>query len=357
MEGTRVCFVIPYPPNTAPSQRFRFEQYMERLADQGVDASMSPLFSHNAFTSIFRTGSLIAKITALAQSYVKRIRLLFQLRPYSYVFLHREALPLGPPVFEWFITKVLRKKLIYDFDDAIWLTDRTNESAILRWLRWRSKVSSVCRWSYKVSCGNAYLADYARQFNPNVVINPTTIDTRIHRPIPKTPTEKVTIGWTGSHSTLKYLSTLIPVLQQLEDQFEQIHFLVIADRDPQLPLRRCQFVPWDNAREIHDLARIDIGVMPLPDDPWTRGKCGFKALQYMALEIPAVVSPVGVNKEIVADGVDGYWCTTHAEWADRLSTLIVNADQRRSMGARGRQKVIEHYSVDANTSNFLSLFQ
>ena len=167
----------------------------------------------------------------------------------------------------------------------------------------------------------------------------------------------MTIGWTGSHSTLKYLKAIIPVLQSLEQKYSQIQFLVIADRDPQLPLQRYRFAKWRRETEITDLASIDIGIMPMPDDEWTRGKCGFKALQYMAMEIPAVVSPVGVNKEIIENGVAGFLCESPDEWFTALESLLLHAEIRMVMGLRGRRKIISSYSVASNSANFLSLFQ
>ena len=293
-------------------------------------------------------------------SYVRRYLLLLRASRYDFIFIHRETTPVGPPIAEWILAKLLRKKIIYDFDDAIWLTDKTDESVFKGIFRWRSKVRSICKWSYKISCGNSYLAAYAKQFNPNVFIIPTTIDTaKLHTRDAgdERSGKNIIIGWTGSRSTLKYLQELTPVLQAVEKKYSEVEYLMIADENPKLPLKNMVFRSWKKETEIRDLAAMDIGIMPLPDDAWTRGKCGFKALQYMAMSIPAVVSPVGVNREIVQNGVEGYWCTSHQEWFARLEELILNPEKRNEMGKRGRQKVIEHYSVASNSANFLSLFQ
>ena len=147
------------------------------------------------------------------------------------------------------------------------------------------------------------------------------------------------------------------MLKSLETKYPNVRVLVIADKNPALPLKTFRFLPWRKESEIADLREIDIGIMPLPDDSWTRGKCGFKALQYMAISIPAVVSPVGVNKEIVAHGLEGYVCSTSDEWFSALEDLILNPSKREAMGKKGRQKVINSYSASANLANFLSLFQ
>ena len=355
----KILFICPYPSGLAPSQRFRFEQYLSHLKEKGFQTVIKPFYSETTYYTLYQNGNLLSKIYGIARGYFQRFVLLCHVHPFYAVFIHREATPLGPPLIEWIIAKVFRKKVIYDFDDAIWLTDKKNESAFSRLLRWRSKVASVCKWSYKVSCGNDYLAQYARQFNNRIIINPTTIDTEnIHAPIANVGnTQDVTVGWTGSHSTLKYLETIVPVLQSLQNKHQQVRFLIIADRDPAMPLRRYQFVRWMKETEISDLARIDIGIMPMPDDAWTRGKCGFKALQYMAMQIPAVISPVGINKQIVENGVEGFLCQSSDDWFRALEYLILNPELRKEMGLKGRQKVIRFYSVASNSANFLSLFQ
>lgn len=283
----------------------------------------------------------------------------------DFIFIHREVLPIGPPVIEWVISKVFRKKIIYDFDDAIWLTDNIHETRFEKILRWRSKVASICRWSHKVSVGNEYLARYARRFNNHVIVNPTTIDTvNMHNPShlkknnsSESSGHEITIGWTGSHSTLKYLEDLEPVLQQVELLYPQVSFLVIADRAPDLKLNKLVYKKWTKESEIEDLIQTDIGIMPLPDDEWTKGKCGFKALQYMALEIPCLASPVEVNTRIIQHGLNGFLCTTMEDWMSCFKTLITHESFQKQMGQRGRITVLKNYSVESNTPTFLSLFE
>ena len=276
---------------------------------------------------------------------------------YDWVFIHRECAPLGPPVFEFILAKVFRKKIIYDFDDAIWLPNTSEENSVAGWLKFHGKVRWICRWSYRVSCGNEWLADFARQFNSRVVVNPTTIDTdKRHNPnlLEKKPNEKIVIGWTGTHSTLQYLTPLIPALQSIEKKFSVI-VRVISNKNPQLPLQNFEFVPWKIETEIQDLMSFDIGLMPLTEDAWSNGKCGFKALQYMALEIPCVASPVGVNTRIVQQGVNGFLCSSNAEWEQTLENLIQQSELRKSIGVAGRQTVVDKFSVSSNSSVFFSL--
>lgn len=354
----KILFLVPYPLDRAPSQRFRFEQYFGALIDAGHSYRVQSFLSYDGWKVIYVKGHLIKKILAVAAGLFKRIVAVGDAAGYDFIFIHREAAPFGLPLFEWLIAKVLGKKIIYDFDDAIWLTDRQTESGVAGAIRWRSKVGSICRWSYKVSCGNEYLCAYARQFNHNVVLNPTTIDTAYHRPVQKESSDNITIGWTGTHSTLTYLEDVVPALQYIENKFPEVVFRVISNRAPDLgALRSVRFTPWERGTEIYDLADIDIGIMPLRDDDWAKGKCGFKALQYMAMEIPAVVSPTGVNSVIVQHGTDGLICNSAADWIEALERLIVDPDFRKKIGTAGRKKVEESYSVSSNTSNFLSLFE
>jgi glycosyltransferase involved in cell wall biosynthesis len=359
----RILFLVPYPLHESPSQRFRFEQYFTVLKDHGYSYTVQHFLNSNVWRAFFQSGRILAKLAALLAGLTKRVIVIFKSPMYDFVFIHREAAPLGPPVFEWLLAKIFRRKIIYDFDDAIWLTDRQHESAILRLAKWRSKVGSICKWAYKVSCGNEYLCNYAAVFNKNVVYNPTTIDTenlhhRASNLSSNQASERTRIGWTGSHSTLKYLDDIRPVLHKILRDDPAVEFIVIADKPSSLDVgSRVKFVRWNPESEIKDLLQFDIGIMPLPDDEWAKGKCGFKALQYMALEMPAVASPIGVNSRIIDHGVNGFLCNTPNEWEEALKSLIYDSALRKRMGLNGRKTVVDNYSVLSNSTNFLSLFE
>lgn len=369
-KSLNIVFLVPYPHGIAPGQRFRFEQYINLLRAEKYQVSILSFLSDTAYSILYKRGHTINKAYSIVLGFIKRFLYLFKLLNVDYVFIFRESSPIGPPVFEWIIAKVLRKKIIYDFDDAIWLTDKLSEGKIEKLIRWRSKVSSICKWSYKISCGNAYLADYAKQFNSNVIINPTTIDTeQVHNPknllrvatsgekdVVLKDNSSVVIGWTGSHSTLKYLENLETVLSKIEAKFEHVSFAVIADRKPEMRLKRLNFIPWNKDTEVEDLFRLDIGIMPLPNDEWTKGKCGFKALQYMSLGIPAVASPVGVNTTIIKQGVNGYLAKTDQEWFNALADLINHSELRERLGVKAIEMVESSYSVNSNKERFLNLF-
>lgn len=357
----RIVFLTPYPFDESPSQRFRFEQYYSILINNNFKYQALSFFSKSDWAILYRKGNLIVKAISVSLNLLKRIYHIWNVAFSDYVFIHREVTPFGPPIFEWIIAKVLRKKIIYDFDDAIWLTDKLDESKAEQVLRWRRKVNSICKWSYKISCGNEYLATYAKRFNSHTIINPTTIDTiHLHNPsryISSNHRSHLNIGWTGSHSTLKYLKHIESAIYNLQEKYSHINLLIIADQKPNLNVKRLEFIPWSNHTEAEDLFQIDIGIMPLPDDEWTKGKCGFKALQYMAMEKPTVVSAVGVNTTIVDHGVNGYLVYHPDEWFHYLEKLILDKSLREQMGKNGRLKVNNHYSVTSNASTFLSLFE
>lgn len=357
----KILFLLPYPIDEAPSQRFRFEQYFEVLKVNGFELKTQSFWSLKVWLVLYKPGHFLPKLVGFFAGVLRRIIILLSVSSYDFIFIHRECAPLGPPVFEWLIAKVFNKKIVYDFDDSIWLPNTSAENNIIGFIKWHGKVSSICKWSHKISCGNSFLATFALQYNKNVIVNPTTVDTvNLHNPSHYTPQKEIAsivIGWTGTQSTLPYIISLIPMFKILLEKFSgQVRLLIIANKDPELNLNFVDFIPWSKQTEVQDLLKIDIGIMPLSDDIWAKGKCGFKALQYMALEIPALVSPVGVNTEIVDNGINGHWCTTEDDWIDSLEKIIADKDLRKKMGIAGRKKVIEHYSVSSNSSAFLGLF-
>jgi glycosyltransferase involved in cell wall biosynthesis len=353
----RILFLVPYPLGMAPSQRFRFEQYFDVLREQGLEFEVRPFLDEEAMRVLYRPGNFLLKVWKVKLGFLKRIADLFTLGRFDLVFIHREAAPIGPPVIEWLIAKVFKKKVIFDFDDAIWIPNTSTSNPFISFFKRYKNAENTCAWAWKVSCGNAYLRDHAAKFNPAAFINPTTIDAIGHHNRIKTfGNEKVLIGWTGTHSTVRYLDRVVPILKALEQEFD-FEFLVIADERPDFELSCMRFVPWNKATEIEDLLKMDVGIMPLENDQWAKGKCGFKALQYMALGIPAIVSPVGVNTEIVSHGINGWVCDSDDEWMETLRAILSEPSRLPSLSDAARSTVVSRYSVESNSANFLRLFE
>lgn len=355
-----ILFLVPYPAGKAPSQRFRFEQYLQFLAEAGHTYQLKAFISEATWSILYKPGHTMAKVLGILAGFLRRLWMLFTLPSADFVFIHREVSPIGPPVFEWIIAKIFRKRIVYDFDDAIWLQDPAGERTFISRLKWPQKVGSICRWAYKVSCGNAYLRDYALQFNPRSIINPTTLDTDLlHNQVrDQYQSGRPVIGWTGTHSTLRHLDLVWPVLEKLEEEGHDFEFRVISNQPPAYAgLKSLTFSPWRKETEINDLVQFNVGLMPLVDDPWARGKCAFKALQYMSLGMPALVSPVGMNTEVVAEGSNGFVCDSAEEWYVALRGLLLDQGLRARQGLAARRTIVERYSVASNKANFLALFQ
>lgn len=355
---TKVLFLVPYPLNRAPSQRFRVENLVPLLDKAGIDYTIAPFMDDRTWGVLYKGGSAIQKATGILKGYWRRMKTVLAAGRYSHVFIHREAAPLGPPVFEWYLTRVAKKKVIYDFDDAIWIPNTSGQNSIAAGLKAFWKVKKICSWVSIVAGGNDYLCAYAESCGAEDVRRiPTVVDTANRYNQLKTHTAgSVTVGWTGSHSTLKYLDELMPVLSQLQEEYD-FTFLVIADKQPELPLKNWKSIPWNPDTEIADLLKIDIGVMPLTHDQWSEGKCGFKLIQYLSLGIPGLASSVGVNKAIIRNGENGYLCDRPEEWKDAIGRLINDVDTRREMGRKGRETIVQEYSIASQEAVFLGLFK
>lgn len=352
----KIAFLFPYPSGTAPSQRFRFEQYFGDLTQAGIKYELHSFLDDPTWKVLYKPGHQLAKVSGIVLGFLRRAMLMFRLFGVDYVFIHREVTPIGPPIFEWIIAKILRKKIIYDFDDAIWIPNTSSTNRIVAGIKWHGKVASICKWAYKVSCGNEFLCAFARQYNTKVIYNPTTIDTvNLHNQLSNHEVQRPVIGWTGTHSTMMYLHEIVPVMELLSQKFD-FDFVVISNQAPDFELSNLKFIPWNKETEIADLAMLNIGIMPLSEDAWAKGKCGFKALQYMALGIPALVSPVGVNVDIIQEDYNGYVCATQADWEKALTSLLLAPDKRVALGKNSRKYIEEEFSVLANKNNFLAIF-
>ena len=217
---SKIIFIAPYPFQRAPSQRFRFEQYIDTLRKEGHEVEIHSFLDEKGWNTLYKEGSFIKKGFSMLRSFGKRILLMPRIKKANHVFIHREASMIGPPIFEWFIAKVLRKKYIYDFDDAIWLPNYSEGNSKFHRLKAYWKVKYCIKWAHRISAGNAYLANYAKQYNVNVFVLPTTIDTENYHNIKcdhlKTP---IVIGWTGTHTTMQYLDSIVPVLQEIEAKY------------------------------------------------------------------------------------------------------------------------------------------
>jgi len=326
------------------------------LEQNGFECVLAPLVSSKDDGVLYAEGHYFNKFAITAKSFLKRLSDVRAAKGFDIVFIQREAYLLGTSYFEQRF-KHSGAKVVFDFDDAIWLMDVSDVNKKFGWLKRPSKTAEIVSVSDLVIAGNNYLADYARSYNPNVITIPTSVDTdKFKRVAPTSNKARICIGWTGSHTTIKHFSLAIPFLKELKKKYgDKIYFKIIGDPSYIEPDLGITGLKWNKDTEIDDLSEIDIGIMPLPNDAWSRGKCGLKSLEYMSLNIPPVVSPVGVNTEIVTDGVDGFIADSTTEWVEKISSLIESEELRKQLGEKARQTVIEKYSVLAHRDKYVQL--
>ncbi len=351
----KILFLTLHRKNRSPGQRYRHEQYIGYLESHGIYSDFSPLLDANSDRIFYSQGRYFRKILVGLSAIIRRLKDVFRANDYDYIFIYRDAFFFGT-----FFEKALKRtkaELVFDFDDAIWLMDKNSSQGLFNLLKNPSKTSKIISMCDTIIAGNKYLSDYASKYASDVRIIPSTIDMMQYHVHPS-KNERICIGWTGSFSTIKHFMSVKFALLSIKSIFgSKVYFKLIGDPgfiDPDLELSG---ISWNSETEAQDLSELDIGIMPLPNDQWSQGKCGMKGLQYMALEIPTIMSPVGVNKEIIKQGENGFLADTHEEWVEKLSLLIEDGELRKRIGKAGRKTVVEHYSVEANKEKWLKVFK
>jgi glycosyltransferase involved in cell wall biosynthesis len=341
----RVLALVPYPLNTAPGQRYRIEQWTPYLGEDGIDVHFEPFAGPGLSEALYRPGRYGTKTVRMTLAWLKRVGVVWRGASFDVVYLYREAALIGPAWLERLASR-RNPRLVYDFDDAIWMPYISPSNRYLSYLKAPSKIGAICRTAVAVTVGNEALADFAGRFNPAVTVVPSTVSLRAYRPRPRPAAgEPPVIGWTGSHSSAQYIRLVEPVLQALARR-NRFRFLVIGLDEYRLEGVDVECRQWRADTEVEDLWSMDVGIMPLFDDPWARGKCAMKAIQYMGVGLPAVVSPVGANRDVVEHGVNGLHASSEREWIDALERLVLDRGLRERMGAEGRRRIEGKYSAE-----------
>jgi len=351
-----IHFWVPYPGYSAPSQRFRVEQYLPYLAPHIFNYGIFSFLDSKTWGIFYEKGHSLRKIFGTIKGYIRRIGHLIKSYNADYIFILREATPVGPPIFEWLLSKIFRKKIIYDFDDAIWLPGGEKISWLKKLLKATWKIKYIIKWAYKVSAGNNFLGDYARQYNSSVFLVPTVVDTKYghNRQRDQLEGSRIIVGWTGTHSTLHNLELIEGVVPELKKEID-FDFLVISNKPPKWDFDFI-YKQWDLKSEQDDLLKMHIGIMPLKKGPWFEGKCGFKLIQYQACGIPTIASPVGVNSLVCLQNETGFIADSKATWKECLEKLIFDSQLRSKMGEAAKEHVEKNYSLDSLFPAFVSLF-
>lgn len=350
----KILFIVHHRLDRSPGQRYRFEQYFDFLEENGYSCFLSNIIDEKDDKIMYSKGNYFKKASIVVKSYKHRRKNLKSLNDFDLVLIYREAL-ITPSIY--FERKIAESNIpvVYDFDDAIWVKDVSDGNKALSFLKNADKIKKILPMVTHVTVGNTYLADFAKKYNNNITIIPSTIDTDKYKKIVRKH-NGINIGWVGSHTTVKHFEEAIPVLKKIKEKYPTVNFKVIGDPNYKNEELDIKGQPWSNEKEVELFNELDIGIMPLPDNPWTRGKCGMKGLLYMAVETPAIMSPVGMNNDIVEDGENGYLPKSDEEWFDVLSKLIEDADLREKIGIAGRKTIEEKYSMKSQQKVYLELF-
>ena len=344
----KVLALASYPIEAAAT-RYRLEQFVVPLAERGISLEVRPFLDSRQFASLYRREQLARKALGLARSAVRRFGDVARGRAADVVLVQREAMMFGPPLIEWLTSRVGKRPMVLDLDDATYVsyTSPTYGRLASR-LKWFSKTDDLIRWARVVTCGNRSIAEYVTRQGGVARIIPTVVDTERFRPRPTGPErDPPVLGWIGTHSTFQYLETISPALQELARSF-RFRLKVVgagSGREIEMPGVEVESLDWSMEREIEDFQSFDIGLYPIASDEWASGKSGFKAIQYMAVGIPYVASPVGACQEIGEPNVTHFLASTKDEWVKALGNLLADKDLRKRMGQAGRLHATEHYTV------------
>jgi glycosyltransferase involved in cell wall biosynthesis len=293
-----------------------------------------------------------ATVLPFQKGFLKKLKLFKSAGKYDILFIQRKR-------FSVLWLKYIRKnarKIVYDFDDSVMYRNSkaANPESNTRVKMFKNMVNA----SDHVIAGNQFLEDNTIPYTNNVTTIPSPIDTTLY-PLKKYSAENdnITLGWIGATGSIHYLEKMKPVFEALGKKYEDLRLKIICDTFFDCDNITVEKKLWSEQEEVGDIQSLDIGLMPLLDDPWSHGKCGLKILQCLAVGVPVVCSPAGINKEIVENGVHGFWANTQEEWIGKLEILINDYDLRKRMGMEGRKRVIEHYSLKANAPRLLKIFQ
>jgi len=346
-----VLALASYPVEAAAT-RYRVYQFVKPLAERGINLTVRPFLDSDAFARLYQSRQIMQTALGFSVSAVRRFGDVFSARDADVLFVQREAMTLGPPVIEWLATKVGRCPMVLDLDDATYVSYTSPTYGRLgKTLKWFSKTDDLIRWAQVVTCGNRVIAEYVTGKGTPARIIPTVVDTNVFRPAkPDRDGSPLIIGWVGTHSTYPFLKSIFPVLQKLAgDHSFRLKVVGAGTDDIRISGVEVENLPWQLSRETSDFQSFDIGLYPMDaasyGSEWIMGKSCFKAIQYMAVGIPYVVTPVGVCSEIGEAGVTHFTANSPDEWYDALGTLLKDGERRQRMGTAGRQYALTHYNV------------
>jgi glycosyltransferase involved in cell wall biosynthesis len=340
----KVIFFLPHSKQAAGA-RYRVHQFLPALTAAGMTCDVREFVTPELYRHLYENGHALEKSYWVARQSLHRWHDMQAARDADLIFVYRECYPFGPPFLESMLRR-LGKPIVYDFDDAIFLPEPT---LLRNVLRNPAKTARIAQLADCVIVSNEHLRGFASAYNQQVEVIPTCVDTDVFAPAPpRAVGRRLRLGWIGSHSTAKYLDQLRPVLSELSQRFDFELLVVGGARDFELPGVRVINERWSLDTEVERFQSLDIGLYPLADTIWELGKAGFKAIQYMAVGAPCVVSRVGVTRDIVSDGENGFLASEDREWSEKLGKLLSDATLRKRLAAAGRRTIVERYSLSVN---------
>lgn len=346
---------LPKYSISGPSSRYRFYQYYDSLENNNIRCVSKPLFSDN-YVKLFYSSGKKNHIKALL-GYLKRMLYLFTIFRYDLLVIEYELFPFFPAIFERLI-RFAGMNYVVDYDDAISLKYENNRNWLVRSLLKR-KIEIVVRNARSVIVGNRYLMEYTTKYNKQTFLLPTVVSRARYDAVPGyEKADKFILGWIGSHTTSKYLIPLSDILRNLKRDDIQIN-IIGFDKSLRFHFHdlNVKWIDWSQETEINEIKNFSAGIMPLDEDLWSAGKCGFKIIQYMACGLPVVASPVGVNIDLVSEGINGFLAASPDEWVASISYLADNREIANSMGHQGYEKFIEKYSLESNLNKYLNILK
>ncbi len=347
----KILILPRYEPQAA-SSRYRFYQYIPYLNAQGWDVTVKPLLSNNYIKYLYDKMPL--PVGEILLEYFKRIIQLLNKKTFDLIWLQQELLPWIPSVFENLLVRG-NTKIVADYDDAFFHRYDQNKSFFIRSLL-KNKIDSVMEYADMVLAGNNYLLERAKLSNDKVKLFPTVVDINKFKNSNPIKDNFFTIGWIGSPGTAKYLKIIEDALKEVSLD-KNIRINLIGVNKINLSGVSINHIKWDENTEVEEISKFDVGIMPLPDNPWERGKCGFKLIQYLSCNLPVIGSPVGVNREIIINGVNGFQANSKDEWIKYIRILKDDKELTLKMGKNGRRFVEEKYSLQGNVVKLINHFK
>ena len=355
MARLKILFIAPHPIE-GPSTRFRICQYFPALDAAGIDYELRPFLSSRLAPVAYEKGALAGKLGVTAWSTLKRCGDVVRASRADLVYVLREAYPFGPEVFER-LMEAASGRLAFDFDDLIWANATNYENPLDRLRDWNRPARVMAR-AQRIVAGSDYLADYARRHasDPSrVLVLPTVVDTERFRPRPRDSDGTVVFGWIGTPRNTSYLQAVWPALAEAAMADRRIRYLFVGAQAFETGDVPVEFRPWAMDREIRDIQDFDVGIMPLPEDEQSRGKCGFKLIEYMACGLASIATPIGANTAILTDGETGLWAHDDGEWTDAIRRLASEPATRAEMSRAARLRAVRHYSLAMMAPRFVDV--